>query len=207
MSGSSPGFGHNPKPLLIVISGPSGVGKDSVVQHMKQRGIEFHFVVTATSRPARKNEVHGVDYYFYSAEEFERMVQEDEFLEHAKVYDDYKGVPRTQAREALASGHDVVMRLDVQGAATIRKKIPGAVLIFLTTDTEDELIQRLIDRKTDTAEDIELRVKTAREEYRRLNEFNYVVVNRDGRLDETVETIRAILIAEQHRVDQREVTL
>ena len=112
---------HYPQPLLIVISGPSGAGKDTVMQRMKERGLPFHFVVTATTRPKRDNEEHGRDYLFISTEEFARMIDEDELIEHAIVYGDYKGIPKQQVREALASGMDVVMRLDVQGAETVRR--------------------------------------------------------------------------------------
>src|SRR3989304_1595701 len=120
---------HYPQPLLIVISGPSGAGKDTVMQRMQERGMPFHFVVTATTRPQRANEVHGRDYWFISMEEFARMINEDELIEHAIVYGDYKGIPKQQVREALASGMDVIMRLDVQGAETVRRMAPEALMI------------------------------------------------------------------------------
>ena len=110
-----------PNPLLIVISGPSGVGKDSVLEEMKSRGLPFHFVITATTRPARADEKNGVDYFFLSQDEFARMIDEDELLEYALVYQDYKGIPKSQVRKALASGKNVIMRIDVQGAETIRE--------------------------------------------------------------------------------------
>lgn len=198
---------HNPEPLLIVISGPSGVGKDTVVDHMKECGLPIHFVITATTRAPRQNETHGVDYFFYSVEEFTEMIDNDELLEHALVYSDYKGVPKFQVREALASGKNVVMRLDVQGAATIRDLCPDAVLIFLITDTEDELIERLKARKTENPDELNLRIATARKELKRVGEFDYVVPNRDNALDETVNIIKAIILAENHRANQRKVTL
>ncbi len=138
-------------PLLIVISGPSGAGKDSVMQRMQQRGLQFHFVTTATTRPRRSNEVHGRDYWFVTRAEFTRMIEQDELIEHALVYGDYKGVPKREVREALESGQDVVMRLDVQGAETIRRLVPEALLIFITTDSEEALISRLQERSTETA--------------------------------------------------------
>ena len=137
-------------PLLIVISGPSGAGKDSVMQRMQQRGLKFHFVTTATTRPRRSNEVHGRDYWFVTQAEFARMIDQDELMEHALVYGDYKGVPKQEVREALESGQDVVMRLDVQGAETIRRLVPEALLIFITTDSEEDLINRLQERSTET---------------------------------------------------------
>jgi guanylate kinase len=198
---------HHPQPLLIVISGPSGAGKDTVMQRMKERGLPFHFVVTATTRPQRANEVHGRDYWFVSMEEFARMINEDELIEHAIVYGDYKGIPKKQVREALASGMDVVMRLDVQGAETVRKLAPEALLIFITTESEEELVHRLETRKTETANSLAIRIATARKELKRVEAFDYVVVNRDFQLDETVDTIRAIIDAEHHRVTPRKVTL
>ncbi len=196
-----------PQPLLIVISGPSGAGKDTVIQRMKERGLPFHFVVTATTRPPREGEVHGRDYFFLSREEFERMIANDELIEYAVVYQDYKGVPREQIRQALASGKDVVMRVDVQGAATIRKLAPQAVFIFLVPRNEEEMERRLRQRQHDPREDLTLRLATARQELQRAVEFDYVIVNADGHLDETVDTVEAIIRAEHHRVVPRQVRL
>ncbi len=198
---------YQPQPLLIVISGPSGVGKDSVVQALKRRGLPFHFVVTATTRPPRPGEVNGQDYFFVSKEEFARLIDQGELIEYAIVYNDYKGIPKQQVREALASGKDVIMRLDVQGAATVRKLAPEAVLIFLTTQDEQELIARLNKRKSDSAEDLSLRIATARQELKRAAEFDYGVINADGRLDEAVEAVIAIIRAEHHRIHPRRVSL
>ncbi len=197
----------HPVPLLIVISGPSGVGKDSVLNRMKERGLPFHFVVTATTRPPREGEVDGVDYFFVSREKFASMIDNDELLEYAIVYEEYKGVPKEQIRQALASGRDVIMRVDVQGAATVRKLAPEALLIFLTAESEADLVARLHKRKSETAESLHLRIATARQELKRIDEFDYVVVNRNGRLEETVEVIQAIIRAEHHRVKHRKVTL
>ncbi len=195
------------EPLLIVISGPSGVGKDSVISAMKERELPFHFVVTTTSRPPRENEVHGVDYFFISADEFKGMIDDDELLEYALVYGDYKGIPKEQVRQALASGKDVVMRIDVQGAATIRHLSPEALLIFLTTQNEDEMLERLKLRKTETTDGLNNRIATAREEIKRKDEFDYVVINRDCHLDDAVETILAIIRAEHHRTMTKKVSL
>ena len=198
---------HHPQPLLIVISGPSGAGKDTVMQRMQERGLPFHFVVTATTRPKRANEVHGKDYFFVSKEEFAHMIDEDELIEHAIVYGDYKGIPKQQVREALSSGKDVVMRIDVQGAETVRKMAPGALMIFITTNSEEELVQRLETRKTETADSLAIRIATARKELKRVEAFDYVIINHDFHLDATVDTIRAIIEAEHHRVTPRKVTL
>jgi guanylate kinase len=195
------------QPLLIVISGPSGVGKDSLVQRMEERGCPFYFVVTATDRPPRPNEMDGEDYFFVSTAEFEQMIEEDELLESAEVYGQYKGVPKQQVREAMASDKDVVMRLDVQGAATIREIVPEAVLIFLTASSEEELEERLRNRGGDSLEQVERRIAKARQEMKRLPEFDYVVVNRDEALDEAVDDVLCVIQAEHCRVDQREVRL
>lgn len=197
----------NPQPLLIVISGPSGVGKDTVMLRMQERGMPFHFVVTATTRPRRENEVHGVDYFFVSKEEFARMIEQNELIEYAIVYSDYKGIPKQQVREALTSGQDVVMRLDVQGAETVRRLAPDALLIFITTESEEELVGRLKARKTETPDALALRIATARKELKRVEAFDYAIINHDYKLDETVDAVRAIIDAEHHRVNHRKVTL
>ncbi|MCQ3937652.1 MAG: guanylate kinase [Chloroflexi bacterium] len=198
---------RKPNPLLIVISGPSGVGKDTIVQRMKERGFPFHFVVTATTREKRPAEVHGRDYWFVSKDEFARMIEQNELIEYAIVYGDYKGIPKAQVREALASGKDVVMRLDVQGAETVRKLAPGALLIFITCETEEELERRLRLRKTESADSLALRIATARKELQRIEAFDYVIVNQDFHLDETVEKVRAIITAEHLKVAHRKVDL
>lgn len=195
------------EPLLIVISGPSGVGKDSVIKRMKERDLPFHFVVTATTRPQRESEEHGVDYFFKSTKEFNEMIDQGELLEYAIVYGDYKGIPKEQVRQALASGKDVIMRLDVQGAATMRKISPQAILIFLTTQDEQELIERLEERKTETRESMKTRIETARQELTHTQEFDYVVLNRDCHLDEAVDSILSIIHAEHQRAIPRKVTL
>ncbi len=195
------------QPLLIVISGPSGVGKDTVLQHMKALKLPFHFVVTATSRPKREGEIEGVDYFFVSPDEFLGMVERDELLEHALVYNEYKGIPRRQVQDAFASGRDVVMRLDVQGAETIRQLYPEALLIFLSTQTEEELIARLKARRTESKEMLQLRIDTAREELYKVDLFDYYVVNADGQLDETVDAIVAIIASEHRRSNPRRVRL
>jgi guanylate kinase len=142
-----------------------------------------------------------------STAEFERMVEQDELLEHAVVYGQYKGVSRAQVRRALESGRDVVLRLDVQGAATIRRLVPDAVLIFLACQSEAELAARLTARHTESEHALQTRLAVAREEMKRLDEFDYLVINRESQLDETVKTIVSIMHAEKCRVWQREITL
>jgi guanylate kinase len=152
-----------------------------------------------TSRPKRENETEGVDYIFVSKDEFERMIEQGALLEYAVVYDQYKGIPRQQAADAMASGRDVVMRLDVQGAATIREMAPGTVLIFVTASSEQELADRLRRRRTETEAQLRLRLETARREMEHMDEFDYVIRNVDGKLEETVDVALSIVIAEKHR--------
>ncbi len=198
---------NSPHPLLVVISGPSGVGKDATLQMLKQLNYPFYFVVTATTRPKRPSEVDGVDYHFVSVGEFAEMIENHELLEYAVVYGDYKGIPKKHVREALASGRDVIMRIDVQGAATIRKLVPNAVTIFLMAESEEELVRRLQDRKTEDAGKLKMRIVTARQELKRIVEFDYVVVNRVDRLDDAVQQVLSIIAAEKSRVDWSPVEL
>lgn len=197
---------HQSEQLLVVISGHSAAGKDTVIQRMKERDLQIHFVITATTRPVRDDEQHGVDYFFVSHDEFARMIENDELIEYAIVYKDYKGVPREQVDSALASGKDVIMRVDVQGAASIRELYPEAILIFVTAQNEGELIRRLVDRKSESPEGLKLRIAMARKELKRIDDFDYLVINQDSHLDETVDNIISIIDAEHHRVGGRKVT-
>ena len=194
-------------PLLVVLSGPSGVGKDTVLAGLKKCVHPFHFVVTVNTRSKRPDEVEGVDYHFITKERFAEMINQDDLLEHAIVYGDYKGIPKQQVRDALASGKDVLMRLDVQGAATVRRLVPEAVLIFITAPSEEELIARLQARKTEPPDQLQLRMATSRQEMKRLSEFDYVVVNRQAGIDKTVQDVMSIIRAEHCRVRQRVVDL
>ncbi len=204
---SDPLFVRQRIPLLIVISGPSGVGKDAVLQRLKERNVPMHFVVTATTRAPRPGEIEGVDYFFVTNDTFAEMIEQNELLEYAIVYNDYKGIPKEQVRRALATGKDVIMRVDVQGAATIRKLYPGALLIFITTGSEEELVKRLTARETETPEGLKLRIATARRELNRITEFDYCVLNPEFQLDSAVDTVLAIVEAEHNKVEPRVVEL
>ena len=197
-----------PQPLLILISGPSGVGKDTIARLLiERRPDDFHFVVTATTRPIRKGEVHGHDYFFVSTDEFAQMIEQDELLEWAIVYNDYKGIPKQQIRNALASGKHVIMRVDVQGAATVRKLVPNATFVFLRTLSEKDLVRRLLDRKSETSEGVNLRIAMAREEMKRIREFDYCIVNAEGKQKTTVDRLINIIDAAQSRVNQKPIVL
>lgn len=192
-------------PLLIVLSGPSGAGKDAVLSRLRERGSPYHFTVTATTRPRRPAERNGVDYYFHTPEEFQAMKEQGEFLESACVYGHWYGVPRSPVRAALLEGRDVFTKIDVQGAATIKSLAPQAVFIFLAPPSLEELERRLRQRKTESAGDMERRIKTAQEEMKRLPMFDYVVMNDNGQLDEAVDSIAAIVRAERCRIPPRVV--
>jgi len=197
----------HPQPLLIVISGPSGVGKDAVLHSLQKLRLPFHFVITATDRAPRADEVHGVNYFFVTTEEFEQMIAQDELIEYATVYGQYKGVPKNQVRQALASGKDVIMRLDVQGAAKVRELCPEAILIFLVPANQDEWFKRLEERRSETPESLKLRVATAIKELKRIPEFDYVVINAQDKLEQAADQIVAIIDAEHLRVNPRKITL
>lgn len=195
-------------PLLVVISGPSGVGKDALLARLKERGVPAHFTVTATTRPRR--EVNPSDHAFLtflSDEEFDRLLAQDGLLEHAQVYGYRYGVPKAPVREALERGQDVVVRVDIQGAATIKKLAPGAVLIFLAPPSPEELEARIRARGEDDPETVRRRLEAASRELAELSRFDYVVVNERGRLDEAVDQVLAIMTAERCRVGRQPVRL
>lgn len=196
-----------PHPLLIVLSGPSGAGKDAVLSHLKDSGYPLTYVTTATTRPGRNNEVNGRDYYFVTGVEFDAMVSNGEFLEHAIVYGNRYGVPRKPVKAALQSGQDVIIKVDIQGAATIRKIAPEAVLIFLAPPTAEEIASRLKQRRTESDIDLDLRLKTAAQEMAQLHQFDYLVFNYRDEVDRAVTDIKAILTAEKCRTRPRHVTL
>lgn len=199
--------GQPAPPILVVLSGPSGVGKDSILMRMRDVGFPFHFVVTATSRPMRPGERNGYDYHFVNEDEFKQMIDAGDLLEWAEVYGHYKGIPKSEVRQALQSGRDVILRIDVQGASTIKQLAPDAVFVFLAPGNFDELRNRLQWRRTESPDQMERRLQMARREMEALDEFDYVVVNREDHLDDAVGQIRAIIVAEKHRVRPRRVVL
>lgn len=189
-------------PLLVVVSGPSGVGKDATLKRMQARKMPFHFVVTTTTRPQRSSEAEGVDYHFATVPEFEEKLARGDFLEYANVYGNMYGNSRSDIEAALARGSDVIMRIDVQGAATIRKKVAGAVFIFLVS-TIEELETRLRARQTESEEALRVRLNTAAQEMQERVHFDYCLPNHDSHLDQTVDDIIAIIRAEKLRAHPR----
>ena len=201
MSPSQPS-GQGP-PLLIVLSGPSGVGKDAVLSRMRDQQRPYHFTVTATTRPRRPNETDGLDYIFVAAEEFRRMVDAGELLEWAEVYGNMYGVPKSQVVDAHRDGMDVIIKADIQGAATIRKLTPDAVFIFLSAPSHEELARRLSLRMTESPEALKLRLETATAEMEEASKFDLVVVNRNGRLDDAIREIEEAVSLERDKKPAR----
>jgi guanylate kinase len=196
---------RRPEQLLIVISGPSGVGKDAVLQGMRKLGQPLCFAVTATTRPRRSDEVDGRDYRFVSKSEFEGMIERGGLLEWANVYGHLYGVPSSELERAWAGGLDAVVKVDVQGAATIKKMHPEGVFVFVAPPSMADLEERLRQRKTESDVDLDVRIKAARGEMRSLPLFDYMVVNHEGQLEEAVSQIESIVIAERCRVRARSI--
>jgi guanylate kinase len=191
------------RPLFVVLSGPSGVGKDAVLDELARRGHRFHRVITCTTRPPRETERDGIDYHFLSDAQFDELIVSGGLLEHAVVYGHRSGVPRQQVLDELAAGKDVIVRTDVQGAASIRRLMPDAVLIFVAPSSLTELEDRIRARGSDDEARIERRLQAARGEMARQGEFEYVVVNAPGRLEETADRVEEILQAERLRATGR----
>ena len=188
-------------PLLVVVSGPSGVGKDTLLERLANlnHDMKFHFVVTATTRKPREGERDGVNHHFLDRTEFERMIAAGELLEYANVYGNYYGVPRSQVRTALAQGKHVLLRVDVQGAERLRSVAPDAVFVFVLPPSLETLEARLLARGKDSPESIKTRLAAARSEIAQSDRFDYRIVNGDGALDESVRELVEIIRGEARR--------
>ena len=193
--------------LLVVLSGPSGVGKDAVLASMKELDYPLKYVTTLTTRSQRPNERDNVDYHFVSVNRFQEMIKNSELLAWANVYGNWYGVPKEEVKQALDSGRDTIVKVDIQGAASIRRILPQASLIFLMPPSTDDLLLRLRQRHTESHSDLSLRLKTANEEIKKLSLFDYIVVNKWDEIDLTVSCIQAIITAEKCRVAQQEIAL
>lgn len=195
--------------MLVIISGPSGVGKDTIIDALKARHHEpdYHYVVTCTTRGRRPGEVDGVDYHFLDHEAFARQRAAGAFLEASQVHENWYGTPRDQVREVLAEGRDVILKIDVQGAAIVKGKVPGALLIFIVPPSLEDLFQRLRTRATETADELEQRQADAAIELARQEDYDYIVPNETGQVERTADMIEAIVAAEHARHPTRRVRI
>lgn len=193
--------------LLFVLSAPSGTGKDSVIKALKEQGMDFHVVASVTARPPRPGESDGNPYYFVSQATFDRMVAQNELLEYANVHGNWYGQPLQQIKDNLNNGRDVLLKIDVQGAETVRKKVPGAIFIFLVPGSAEELVERLTNRQTETEAQLRRRLADSQGELAQQIHYDYIVENRQGHLSEAVEKVRAIMIAEHCRTQPRSITI
>ncbi|HEY3062144.1 MAG TPA: guanylate kinase [Chloroflexota bacterium] len=194
--------------LVFVLSGPSGVGKSTLLDRLKGDRFSINVCVTATTRPMRAGEIPGTHYHFLSDEEYDALLASDQFLEHAVVHKKYRyGIPLKSVREGLRGGSDLIMAPDVQGASTVRWKLPNAISVFLRPASLDELAPRLEARGTEKPEEREIRLATAEREMQHMSEYDYVVVNHSDRLEQAIADLKAIITAERMRVCPRIVTL
>ena len=206
-SHESQSFSLPTKPLLIVLSGPSGAGKDALLTRMKELGSPLEYITTVTTRAQRAKERDNVDYHFISERKFQEMIENNELLEWANVYGNWYGVPKQPVKQALDRGQDIIVKVDTQGAATIKKILPEAVFIFLIPPSMEELITRVKQRHTESPFDLALRIKTAEEEIKQLPLFDYIVVNKRDEIDLAASEIKAIITAEKCRVSPRKIAL
>ncbi len=195
------------RPLLIVLSSPSGAGKDAVLSRLKQSGLPLEYITTVTTRPRRASERDNVDYHFIPKDRFEQMVKNDELLEWANVYGNWYGVPRPAVKQTLARGQDAIVKVDVQGATAIKKILPQAVFVFLIPPSRGELVTRLEQRRTESPAELARRLEQIEEEIKQLSQFDYLVINRRDEIDAAVSDIKAIITAEKCRVAPREIVL
>ena len=200
-----------PGAMLAILSGPSGVGKDTIIDVMRRheaeagRSGERHYVVTVTTRAPREGEIDGVDYHFVSRETFLRIRADRGFLEANEVHGNWYGSPRDQVRDALAAGKDVVLKIDVQGAQVVKEQVSEALLIFVIPPTLETLFSRLRARATETADELELRQRNAAIELARQDDYDHVVVNETGQVERTAERIEEIIAQERRANPDRRV--
>jgi len=194
-------------PLVVVISGPSGVGKDVMIDRMIESDrLGFHFTITNTTRDPRPGEKDGVNHFFVDVDDFVNLIAADELLEWAQVYGNYYGVPKKQVRDALDAGKHVIIRVDVQGAKRISEIIPGALLIFINPPSLDVLKKHLKDRGVDSEEEMTKRLAAANEEISQASLFDFTVTNEEGRLDDTVNSVVNIIESESQMIPPRNVS-
>ena len=198
-----------PGTLLVIISGPSGVGKDTIIDALRRRpsARDYHFVVTCTTRAPRPGEVDGVSYHFVTPERFNELRAGGELLEAAKVHVNWYGTPRGDVRAALTGGRDVILKIDVQGAQAVKERVPDAVLIFVVPPSLETLFERLKTRATETADELEVRQRNAAIELARQNDYDYVIVNETGQVERTAARIEEIIATERRTNPERQVVV
>jgi guanylate kinase len=198
-----------PGALLVIISGPSGVGKDTIIDALRDRprDPDYHYVVTCTTRGPRPGEVPGVSYQFLTAQRFHELRDAGELLEANEVHGNWYGTPRREVAAALAEGHDVILKIDVQGARVIKERVPDALLVFIVPPTLEALFQRLRSRATETADELELRQRNAAIELARQGDYDRVVVNETGEVERTAAEIEAIIEQEKRRNGDRRIRI
>ncbi|MHC1771854.1 MAG: guanylate kinase [Flexilinea sp.] len=197
---------QDPEPIIIILSGTSGAGKDSVIKELKQRSdYQFHFIVTCNTRKMRPGEIDGIDYHFISREKFKNMIDNGEMIEYSPVYDDYKGVPKFEMEKGLADSRDMLLRLDIQGTEKVKKFYPNSVSIFVVPPDPKTWFERLINRGGDTEEELRHRIETAKDEMKSIPEFDYLVINDD--LEKAVERVLTIIQAEHCRSSRYRVSI
>lgn len=196
-----------PGALLVIVSGPSGVGKDTVIDALRTRprDPDYHYVVTCTTRRPRKGEIPGVSYQFLTRAQFHELRDAGELLEANEVHGNWYGTPRREVAEALAEGHDVILKIDVQGAMVVKQRVPEAMLVFLVPPSLEALFQRLRSRATETADELEIRQRNAAIELARQGDYDRVVVNETGQVERTAAEIEAIIEQEKRRNAERQI--
>jgi guanylate kinase len=195
--------------MLVIISGPSGVGKDTIIQALRDRprDPDYHYVVTCTTRTRRPGEIDGVSYHFMTPRAFLALRDRGGLLEANEVHGNWYGTPRAQVREALAAGHDVILKIDVQGAQQVKERVPNALLIFVVPPSLEALFGRLRARATETADELGLRQRNAAIELARQEDYDHVVTNETGQVERTAARIDEIIVDEHRRHPFRRVQL
>jgi guanylate kinase len=195
--------------MLVIISGPSGVGKDTIIEALQKRGHrpEYHYVVTCTTRSRRPKEIDRVSYNFMSLEEFAALRDRGQLLEANEVHGNWYGTPRDGVRAALARGRHAILKIDVQGARVVKAAIPEALLVFVVPPSVETLVEHLKARRTESPEQLAIRQRDAADELARQDDYDFVVVNEEGRVDVTAERIEQIIAQEERRGSRRAVTV
>ncbi|MCJ7711645.1 MAG: guanylate kinase [Chloroflexi bacterium] len=198
-----------PGALLVIISGPSGVGKDTIIEALAERprDPDFHYVVTCTTRAQRPGEIPGVSYQFLTPEAFHALRVSGELLEANEVHGNWYGTPRREVADALAEGHDVILKIDVQGASVVKQRVPDALLVFIVPPSLEALFQRLRSRATETADELGIRQRNAAIELARQGDYDRVVVNETGEIERTAAEIEAVVEQEKRHHADRQIRI